>query len=727
MRRVARGSATTKLLGALFSTALLCRLALALPQDLPRTDAQGTLEKEKPQKDPQEKKDSRPSRPEDGNTQEVVITGRALDLTGVAQGASEGQIGQDQLKDRIMERTGEVLETIPGVIVTQHSGGGKANQYFTRGFNLDHGTDFATWVNGMPINMPTHAHGQGYMDLNWLIPELIQEVDYRKGPYYAQETDFSAAGAAHIEYAQSLKEGLAQVSLGTYGYARGLVIGSVRAMDGDLLYGLEAFHEDGPWANPDDYLRKNLVLGYSQGNANWGWNVTAMGYQGGPWNSTDQVADRAISDGTIGRFGAIDPTDGGKTYRYSLSGEWHSGDATGMTRAHAYVVGYGLNLWSNFTYFLNDPANGDQFEQVDRRITFGGDVSREWVTRFFGLEEQTTLGLQSRNDDISTLGLYHTKARTRLGTTSLDSVLENSVGLYVSEFVQILPWLRATLGLRGDFYHFDVTDHLVAENSGTLNRSLASPKGSVVLGPWSNTEFYVQAGEGYHSNDARGALTQVQETTLLPFQKVTPLVRASGADVGLRTGILPGLQSTLGFFYLHLDSELTFDGDTASSVPSAPTRRYGVEWANHYHPVSWVTLDADLAYTQARFTASDANGIPGQHVPEAVEGVAALGGSADLGWGFSTGVELRYFGPRALTQDNSVRSRSTTLLQGRLSYRYKNVTVALECLNMADAKASEIDYYYTSRLPGEPAAGVNDIHTHPVEPREFRVGLSIQF
>jgi hypothetical protein len=672
----------------------------------------------------QEKKDEKAQ--DAPKTQEVIVTGRTQDLTGVAESATEGKIGQDQLRERVTERTGEVMEAVPGLIVTQHSGGGKANQFFTRGFNLDHGTDFATWVNGMPINMPTHCHGQGYLDLNWLIPELIEVIDYHKGPYYAQETDFSAAGAAHIEYFNELKEGQASASLGTDGYARGLVIGSVKAGGGTLLYGVEAYHEDGPWQTPDNYLRENLVLRYSEGNATRGWNITGMAYNGGPWHSTDQVARRAVSEGLIDRFGSLDPSDGGKTYRYSLSGEWHGGDADAMTRAHVYLIGYGLNLWNNFTYFLNDPVNGDQFEQLDRRIVIGGDASREWYSKLFGMEETTTLGFQTRNDDIYRIELYHTKARAVLSDVSLDRVLEDSMGLYLSEFVQILPWLRATAGLRGDLYHFDVTDRLLPQNSGSTTRAIASPKASIVLGPWEKTEFYVQAGEGYHSNDARGVLAKVEPSTLLPFQTVTALVRAKGADIGARTTVLPGLQSSISFFVLDLASELVFDGDTASSQPSLPTRRYGVEFANYYRPVEGLTFDADLAYTQARFTESDPT-TPGRHVPEAVEGVAEVGVSADLGEGFFSSLRLRYFGPRALTQDNSVRSQATTLLQGRLGYRYKNITVAFECLNMADAKASEIDYYYTSRLPGEPLQGVNDIHTHPVEPREYRLGVTVQF
>jgi hypothetical protein len=690
--------------------------AFAAPQDPP---------KQLPE--PAEKQEKKDAKDQDSKkTQEVIVTGRSQDLTGVAESATEGKIGQDQLRDRVTERTGEVLETVPGLMVTQHSGGGKANQYFTRGFNLDHGTDFATWVNGMPINMPTHGHGQGYLDLNWLIPELIEVLDYHKGPYYAQETDFSAAGAAHIEYVTELKDGQASVSLGTDGYARGLAVGSLKAGAGTLLYGVEVYHEDGPWQVRDNYLRENLVLRYSEGNAQHGWNVTGMAYRGGPWTSTDQVARRAVSEGLIDRFGTLDPTDGGKTYRYSLSGEWHQGDASSMTRAHAYVIGYGLDLWSDFTYFLNDPLNGDQFEQLDRRIVAGGDLSREWTTTLFGMEQTTTLGFQNRNDDIYRIELYHTKARAALSDISLDRVLEDSMGLYLSEFVQILPWLRATLGLRGDVYHFDVTDRLLPQNTGSTNRAIASPKASIILGPWEKTEFYIQAGEGYHSNDARGVLAKTDPSTLLPFQTVTALVRAKGADIGARTTVVPGLQSSISFFVLDLASELVFDGDTASSVPSLPTRRYGVEFANYYRPVDWLTLDADLAYTQARFTESDP-ATPGRHVPEAVEGVAEAGVAADLGLGFFLSLRLRYFGPRALTQDNSVRSQATTLLNGRLGYRYQNITIAFECLNMAHAKASEIDYFYTSRLPGEPLQGVADVHGHPVEPREYRIGVSVAF
>ena len=676
-----------KILFALSLAALAS--TLASPQDSSKPQ-EGISEKQAGQ----QKKDATPStetkqdeKQDSQKTQEVLITGRSQDLTGVAESATEGKVGQTELENRPIQRAGEVLETVPGMIVTQHSGSGKANQYFLRGFNLDHGTDFATWVNGMPINMPTHAHGQGYMDLNWLIPELIEVIDYHKDPYYAQETDFSAAGAAHIEYATELKEGQASVSLGTDGYARGLVIGSVKAADGTLLYGIEGYHEDGPWRTPDNYLRENLILRYSHGDADHGWNVTGMAYEGGPWTSTDQVAKRAIAEGLIDRFGSLDPTDGGKTYRYSLSGEWHSGDIHSMTRAHAYVIGYGLNLWSNFTYLLNDPVNGDQFEQLDRRIVIGGDISQEWYTKLFGMEETTTVGFQNRNDDISRVNLYNTKARAVLSDVSLDRVLEDSIGLYASEYLQILAWLRVTVGLRGDLYHFDVTDHLIPQNSGSTNRAIASPKASVVLGPWEKTEFYLQAGEGYHSNDARGVLAKVDPFTLLPFQTVTALVRAKGADVGARTAVIPGLQSTVSLFVLDLASELVFDGDTASSVPSLPTRRYGVEIANYYKPWSWLTLDADLAYTRAKFTESDPT-TPGRYVPEAVEGVAEAGISADLGSGFSSSVRLRYFGPRALTQDNSIRSPETTLLEGRLAYRYKNLSVAFECLNMADAKAS---------------------------------------
>ena len=355
----------------------------------------------------------------------VVVTPGQEGLAGEADAASQGTIDEDQIEHRPLLRPGEVLEVIPGVVVTQHSGSGKANQYFLRGFNLDHGTDFSVHIDGMPVNLPSHGHGQGYADINFLIPELVEHIHYRKGPYYADEGDFSAAGTAHVHLKRSLDGFSADITRGSFGYGRTLLSAGRALGDGEtrgnLIGVLEIGQDDGPWANPEKLRKLNGLLRYARGDERNGFSLTAMGYAS-RWNATDQIPLRAVNDGSLPRFSAIDATDGGKSSRYSLSTRWAKSDAGGTTRASAYVVRSRLNLFSNFTYFMNDPVNGDQFEQVDRRTFGGGDASRSWKTQFNGREIEHTVGISLRHDDIGQVGLFNTAARSRLATVRSDSV-----------------------------------------------------------------------------------------------------------------------------------------------------------------------------------------------------------------------------------------------------------------------------------------------------------------
>ncbi len=423
-------------------------------------------------------------------------------LVGVAQAASQGAIVAKQLEQRPLMRDGEVLETVPGIIVTQHSGEGKANQYFLRGFNLDHGTDLATTVAGLPVNMPTHAHGQGYSDLNFLIPELVSGVQFSKGPYYADQGDFATAGSSNINYATVLDDPIVHVEGGGEGYARVVAAGSSRLGSGHLLAAIEVSHNDGPWDHPDDYQKLNGVVRYSQGNVVNGWALTAMGYHG-RWNSTDQVPQRAIADGALDRFGTVDPTDGGHSYRYSASMDWQHGTGRTLTKVTAYGLAYDLDLFSNFTYALQDPLHGDQIEQADHRFVSGGKITHRRLGKWAGHDMQNSVGLQIRNDDIMGVALYHTQARVRLDTASDDAVLETTAGIFGQNELEWTPWLRTLAGVRVDTSRFRV-NALDAANSGTATASLVSPKGGVTLGPWKATEFYVNGGTGFHSNDARG-------------------------------------------------------------------------------------------------------------------------------------------------------------------------------------------------------------------------------
>jgi outer membrane receptor protein involved in Fe transport len=648
----------------------------------------------------------------------------AENLVGIAQSASQGAITAKQLDERPLMRDAEVLETVPGLIVTQHSGEGKANQYFLRGFNLDHGTDFATTLAGMPVNMPTHAHGQGYSDLNFMIPELVTGVQFSKGPYYADQGDFATAGSSNINYANALERSIAHVEVGGEGYARGIFAASPQVGAGHVVAAVELAHNDGPWDHPDDYQKINGVLRYSRGDQVNGFSLTAMGYHG-QWNSTDQVADRAISSGLIGRFGAIDPTDGGRTYRYSGTADWQHGSSNGnaSTRITAYGIGYSLNLFSDFTYFLNDPVHGDQMEQADHRFVSGGKVTHKRLSRWGGHSVQNTFGLQLRNDDITNVGLYHTEARVRLSTTTQAAVIETTAGIYAQNEIEWTPWLRTSAGLRADVSRFDV-DAVDSVNSGRTSDGLVSPKGAATLGPWKGTEFYVNAGMGFHSNDARGT-TITRDPDGNPVEPVTPLVRAKGAEVGLRTVAVPHFQSTVSLWMLRLGSELVFSGDEGTTEASGASARRGIEWANYYSPLKWLVFDADLSWSRARFSQFDP---AGQYVPEAVGTVVSAGATVD-GYHKTFGsVRLRYFGPRALIEDNSVRSQATTLVNVQGGYQVsKHLKVALDVFNVLNAADSDIDYYYTSRLPGEPLDGVDDIHTHPTLPRTARVNLVIEF
>ena len=664
----------------------------------------------------------------------VTVQGNYDNAVGTSDAASQGVVNSKLLESRPTLRPAEVLEFVPGVIVTQHSGDGKANQYFLRGFNLDHGTDFATYVDGMPVNMVSHAHGQGYSDLNWLIPELVDRIAYKKGPYYADEGDFSSAGAARIRLFDTLPANLAEVTFGQNGYARALVAGTTDLRTGKLLYALEAAHNNGPWVNPERFQRYNSVLRYSVNESASRWSVTGMAYTA-RWNATDQIPLRAVESGLIDRFGAIDPTDGGTTARYSLSWDFQRRMTDGGEwRANAYAVRSRLALFSNFTYLLDHPADspadnpsgidGDQFSQSERRTVMGGALSRRWVTPIAGHEGSTTVGVQVRHDHVDPLGLYATVARQRVETVQESNVRETSASAYVQNDTQWLPWLRSVAGARYDRFHFDVGNS-IAGNSGATSASIASPKLSLIFGPWARTEYFVNAGGGFHSNDARGVTETVTPKERLPATPVTALVRSRGAEVGMRTELVDGLQSSLAVWGLRLGSELVFSGDAGDTSPSRASRRAGIEWNNHYRAMPWLLLDADLSASRARFTQDDPIG---NHVPGSVGKVVSIGATVTQYGPWFGQFQLRYFGPRPLIEDNSRRSASTTLSSLRVGYRISPGTkVALDVFNLFNRKASDIDYYYTSRLRGEPVGGVDDVHFHPVEPRSLRATLTVNY
>jgi hydrogenase/urease accessory protein HupE len=685
---------------------------------------------------------------------EVVVEGRQDNLLGIADSAGQGTTGAAQLADRPILRSGEILETVPGVIITQHAGGGKANQYFLRGFNLDHSTDFATFLDGMPLNLPSHAHGEGYSDMNVVIPELVERLDYEKGPYYADVGNFGSAGAAHLIFYKMLPQDFVTVEGGMFGFERAAFGLSQKIESGHLLLGGEAYHDDGPWVHPDDYSKFNGLMTYSQGNDANCFSVTGRAYHG-QWNSSDQLAENAVP--LVGLYGTLNATDGGNSERYSLQAEWHRSDANSETKIMAYGFYYELDLFSDFTYYLTDPTLGDQFEQQDRRWVGGLDARHTIFNQWLGRDVENSFGLQVRNDWINN-GLYQTEDRVRVekmdivsgtplpATTEADYFTDTEVGLYAENRVKWTDKFRSVAAMRGDLDFFDVTSYSNPANSGTSATLLPSPKLSLIFGPWSETEFYAQGGFSFHSNDGRGATQNVEPVSAAnpnpdnPVSKIPGLVQTKGAEIGVRTRAVPDLQSTLSLWYLYSDSELQQDNDTGGTMASKqPSDRYGVEWANYYTPIKHLAFDFDLAESSARFTSADPGdaapitpgsttlGPGGTRVPEAVGAVISSGLTLhDLG-GFSASFRLRYFGPRDLTSDGVYRSQSTLLLNAEAGYQInKTWRIFVEFLNLLDSRDHDIDYAYTSQITPSVKPAFTDVF-HPVEPFQVRVGLTGRF
>ena len=557
-------------------------------------------------------------------------------------------MGAEELKNRPLLRSGEILETLPGLIITQHAGGGKANQYFLRGFNLDHGTDFAIFIDGMPLNLPSHAHGEGYSDMNTVIPEFVERVDAEKGPYYAEVGDYGSAGNAQVVYYKTLPQNFVQVDGGMYQFARFVFGVSQKLGEGNLLYGGEAYHDGGPWVHPDNYYKFNGLMTYSQGGDDNGFSVTARGYAGTRWNSTDQIPYTAIP--IVGFFGALNPEDGGHSHRYSLQGEWHHKGAnsqprswpTGSITISTYVpisptissipkrrpvratgpaLGGGVRPAPYDFRSVPRPQNGNHVrhatpQRLDPQRPFSDGRSRAYSKTYYTanyLDEPSAL------DQVAVL-----PADTDLNkfTETIGSPWVSSKIQWASKFRSIWPCVATTA--RGSSPALPIpptpstpTIPIPASfnpNTGhSISKFLPSPKASLIFGPWANTEFYVQGGMSYHTNDVRGS-SQLYEPVSPDYpyynspnpNRIPFLVQTKGAEVGVRTAALSHLQSTVEIWYLHSNSELLQDGDTGGTSASVQSsNRYGIEVGNYYTPVEHLVFDADFADSRAIFSQDD--------------------------------------------------------------------------------------------------------------------------
>ncbi|MBI1339157.1 TonB-dependent receptor [bacterium] len=648
----------------------------------------------------------------------VIVFGRALDLIGEAHSASEGVVGYADFEDRPLSRIGELVEVVPGVIATQHSGEGKANQYFLRGFNLDHGTDFSVSVDGLPVNMRTHGHGQGYLDLNFLIPEIVEQVRYRKGPYFADGGDFSAAGSAAYRTDDRLPQPFLELRVGEFDYVRGVAAGSFDLGPATtLLLAAERQTYGGPWVLDQDLDKLNgfAKLTHRRGAARF--DVSLSAYES-TWVSTDQIPERAVASGLIDRFGFIDDDLGGGTRRFSLNAGMAIDHADGAsTTLRAYLVDYDFTLYSNFTYFLEDPVNGDEFEQRDDRTLLGGSL-----THARRLSETVALraGADLRRDDISDVGLFRIAARQRVSTVREDAVEQTSLDAWAEAEVRLSESLRATLGLRADHFDVDVTAISTPANGGSADDSLLSPSAALAWRLSPAVELYANYGQGFHSNDGRGATITIDPVSGDPVERTPLLVRAEGAELGGRIE-RPRWNAAVAAFWLTLDSELVFVGDGGSTEPNDATERFGVEANAFWTPTDWLTFDASAAWTDAQFDIAGA----ATEIPGAVESVFAAGALVRLDPA-TFSIRVRHFSEAPLIEDGSVTSDPTTIFNTAATWDAGPATFSIEILNLFDAEDADITYFYESRVAGEPA-GVEDRHFHPIEPRQLRVGVRYRF
>ncbi|WP_349741968.1 TonB-dependent receptor [Roseateles cavernae] len=659
----------------------------------------------------------------------VQVHGRAA--LGAADSASEGEVKAERLAQRPLLRPAELLEAMPGMIVTQHSGDGKANQYFLRGFNLDHGSDFATTVMGMPANMASHAHGQGYMDLNFLIPELVSSLQYRKGSYAAEDGDFVTTGSARIAYTRQIDAPFVELTAGPDDYRRGLVAGSTKLGDSgwQLLGALESSRYDGPWEQPEALRRGNGVLRLSKGDADNGIAISALSYSA-RWHASEHVPERAIRSGEVGRYGTLLRNDGGITHRHSLSVEWARSEQAQDWRASAYVIDNALNLFSGASGYIKGP-DGDQHEQADHRRIYGGQLRHGFAIPSLGTD--ASWGLQWRQDRISELGLYDTVDRQRTHTVRADQVEQNAVGLFAEARTQINSWLRGSAGLRWDRLSTEnraIAGEFNLDNGGRASKKRWSPKLGLVARVAADTELYAQWGRGFRSNDVRGATSALNPNDGSPQDLLPLLARTQSHELGLRVRPAKGWNSSLVLWQARLDSELVFVGDEGVTEARGASRRSGLEWSNDFAPTSWLLIDADMAWSRARFVHAE-NG--GRHVPNAIPVNASLSATVVPAGPWFGGLKLRYLGSYALEETGTEKSATNWTANLKLGYRLSTRTqISLDVLNLFDRRANDIEYWggACTRAEGPGCGGGEGIDgrlVHPMEARTLRVSLRSSF
>jgi outer membrane receptor protein involved in Fe transport len=680
---------------------------------------------------------------------DIVVTASRVDLLGKASTASQGVITRKEVELRPIYRAAQLYESIPGLVVTVHSGEGKAQQYLIRGFNLDHGTDFANVVDDMPVNRPTNTHGQGYSDLNFVIPQIVQSIDYTKGPYYAGIGDFGSVASSHTRLANEIPT-QATLTIGTDGYQDGFLGGTIHLSGDQRLFGaLDLGHYNGPWHPAENFRKVNAALRYSQGNATDGGSLTGMFYKSSGLLITDQPL-RAIEADEISRFGTLDPTDASRSLRYSLSAHTDKPIGPGQLSLSLYGIHSTMTLWNDFTHYLDDPVNGDQEQQDERRTTAGGALAYTVHARLLGIDSETIFGFQGRYDT-ALVDRKHTYRRTTIlpdcqieqgdgpklsypavnGDCNADRVHLLDLAPYLQETLRFAPWLRIVGGVREEYYH--ATDKSFVTDAGGIGHQwLFQPKGSLIVGPWKKTELYLSAGRGYHSDDVRGVFGTVPEVGVPLSGGTTPLLaETTGYEIGLRSDIIPKMVIQFAAFQQDFQSELTYNADSGRDEAGAPSRRQGIEVSGQYHPFRWLELNADLAFAKPRYRTNDlaAYDLDAPFIANAPSFIYSAGVLVDNLGSWSASLVWRRLGKEHVN-DGEAFPIDSGYSEWNLNVGYAfphGWRLNVGIFNLFNTHGAASVYYYGARLPGEPTDGVNGFQVHPLEPRSARFSMTKQF
>jgi len=699
--------------------------------------------------------------------EEITVTAQRMDLIGKAATASEGVVADQELQLTPVYRPGQLLETVPGLIVTLHSGEGKANQYLLRGYNLDHGTDLATFVDDMPVNQPTHAHGQGYTDLNFMIPELADGITYTKGPYYAGTGDFGAVGSVHVGYRDTIADQVS-ATVGTRGFQRIFSAGNESIGDGKLLAAVELQHYDGPFITPDDARKENAVLRYSEGDAQNGCSVTAMYYHQ-IWTNTTDIPVRAITEDIVpDRFGTLDPTDGGHAQRASLSVQYDAALGGGQLSTNGFFIYNELHLFNNFTHYLTDTVHGDQEDQFENRRATGGSANYTLPLSSGSIQNEISAGVQTRYDLLA-VGRSPSEDQVPLpnGTnppsfTNDDQVYLFAGAAYVQATTRWTAQFRSVLGVREDYQHGTDIDYQAAlhetagySNGGTAQQALFQPKGSLIYTVNDSLEFYLSAGRGFHSADLRGVNQDVSVDLGLPNTHL--LSKQEGQEVGVRAAVERDLTFTFAVYNLWQQSETIIDPDVGADSAGPPSRRYGYEISLTYEIAPWLEFYGGYSGDHTRFTRpfDDGTGHLGTYITDAPVATGSLALYVTNLGPWSGGLDYRYLGnyhlssgpcvdaaaahdfPGATSCANAPTALGQVNGQGfgqlNLDVNYalpRGWSASLGIYNLLNTHADAAEFWYVDRLQNEMATypdGRADIHLHPLEPIMARFTVTKKF